>query len=357
MALLSWLFGKKRQQEPQDEANPARKPSFTVTIGDHTETIEIDLSPEQAAALAKAEEYRENHKPDLPALPTGPFRFIALDVETANEDPASICQIGLAFVRPDNSITTWSTYVDPDDDFSTSNTNIHGITEDKIIETEAPFFEYALAHIAPALTANTVFQHSDFDRRCMVEACEATGATMPTMKWADSVRVAQRAWPELRGNGGHGLANLKVYLGLNFRHHDAGEDAKAAADVVLRAEEKTGEDFAALVKPPTKKRSFAPAVTKDGDPLGRLAGQIAVFTGSLSMSREAAAAIAAANGITIAANVTKKTTILIVGDQDMSVLAGHTKSSKHRKAEEYIANGQPIRIVGETEFHEMLKKA
>ncbi len=27
-------------------------------------------------------------------VPVGPFRFVALDVETANSDPASICQIG-----------------------------------------------------------------------------------------------------------------------------------------------------------------------------------------------------------------------------------------------------------------------
>ena len=40
----------------------------------------------------------------------------------------------------------------------------------------------------------------------------------------------------MRGNGGHGLASLKQHLGLEFDHHDAGEDARAAAEVVLRAE-------------------------------------------------------------------------------------------------------------------------
>ena len=54
--------------------------------------------------------------------------------------------------------------------------------------------------------------------------------------WRDSVHVARAAWPELRGNGGHGLASLKQHLGLVFEHHDAGEDARAAAEVVLRAE-------------------------------------------------------------------------------------------------------------------------
>lgn len=48
--------------------------------------------------------------------------------------------------------------------------------------------------------------------------------------------IARAAWPGLKGNGGHGLANLKQHLGLEFQHHDAGEDARAAALVVLRAE-------------------------------------------------------------------------------------------------------------------------
>ena len=36
----------------------------------------------------------------------GPFRFLAPDVETANNDRGSICQIGVACVRPHNSIGT-----------------------------------------------------------------------------------------------------------------------------------------------------------------------------------------------------------------------------------------------------------
>jgi len=49
----------------------------------------------------------------VPPFPEDPFRFFALDVETANNDRGSICQIGVACVRPDNSIETWVTYVDP----------------------------------------------------------------------------------------------------------------------------------------------------------------------------------------------------------------------------------------------------
>jgi hypothetical protein len=81
-----------------------------------------------------------------------------------------------------------------------------------------------------------VYQHSGFDRSAIAAACNKTGQSEPAWDWKDSVQVARKAWPELKGNGGHGLGSLKSFLGLIFEHHDAGEDARAAAEVVLRAE-------------------------------------------------------------------------------------------------------------------------
>lgn len=51
----------------------------------------------------------------------------------------------------------------------------------------------------------------------------------------------------------------------------------------------------------------------------------------------------------------KTTTLLVVGDQDIQKLAGHEKSSKHRKAEQLIAEGQHIRILGESDFLRLVK--
>ncbi|MDD2791160.1 MAG: hypothetical protein PHU40_10910 [Sulfurimonas sp.] len=41
--------------------------------------------------------------------------------------------------------------------------------------------------------------------------------------------------------------------------------------------------------------------------------------------------------------------------QDATKLAGHEKSSKHRKAEELIQKGQHIQIIGESDFKEMVR--
>ncbi len=70
---------------------------------------------------------------------------------------------------------------------------------------------------------------------------------MPTCTWLDSARVARRAWEEFAERG-YGLSNVCRSIGYEFKHHDALEDAKAAAMVVLAALEKTGLDLAGMLQ-------------------------------------------------------------------------------------------------------------
>ncbi|QEU10505.1 3'-5' exonuclease [Paracoccus yeei] len=171
---------------------------------------------------------------EVKPFPKGPFRFFALDVETANNDRGSICQIGVACVRPDNSIETWMTYVDPQVDTWVF-TYLHGISARTV--RGAPTFNDIMPVLRAALEGAVVYQHSGFDRSAITAACMRSSIIAPSWQWRDSVNVARSAWPELRGSGGgHGLANLKKHLRLEFDHHDAGEDARAAAEIVLLAE-------------------------------------------------------------------------------------------------------------------------
>jgi len=167
-------------------------------------------------------------------LPDGEFQFIALDVETACGDSASICQIGIACVGYDESIRTWSTYVDPQMPFAPFNIDLHGIGPETV--RNAADFAQIWPDMLPLLSRHPMVQHSRFDEKAINAACKAHGLLRPRLTWHDSVTIARAAWPELKGNGGHGLANLKQVLNLDFHHHDAGEDARAAAMVVLRAQ-------------------------------------------------------------------------------------------------------------------------
>lgn len=89
---------------------------------------------------------------------------------------------------------------------------------------------------------------------------------------------------------------------------------------------------------------------------GRLAGEVIAFTGFLSMHRRDAASLAAAVGRTVTDSVTKKMTILVVGDQDLRLTNNQEKSAKHRRAaEELIAQGGSVRIVRESDFLLMVR--
>ncbi|WP_106610452.1 exonuclease domain-containing protein [Shimia abyssi] len=290
---------------------------------------------------------------EKPSLFDKTFRFIALDVETANSDSSSICQIGLACVPVQGPVMSLGTLIDPETHFDSFNVNLHGI--DAVRVQGQPNFEWFLSGFQELLSRQPLVQHSAFDKRAIESACHAYGLSVPDLTWHDSVTMARRAWPEFKGNGGHGLANLKVELGLEFQHHDAEEDARAAAQVVLLAEERTGLTLQDLAAPKRKaSRKFLATPSLEGRQDGPLHGHVACFTGSLSMSRTDAAKLAADAGVTVRNTVSGKTTLLVVGDQDLTLLNGHDKSSKHRRAEELSLQGQKIGIITESTFLAML---
>jgi len=180
----------------------------------------------------------------LETLPTGPFRFIALDVETAGKSNGSICQIGLCFVSDTGSLQTYSVLVDPEEPFESFNTELHGISAETVMGAGA--FPMVYAALFDVLNSHFLVQHSTFDEKALTSACARYGLPMLTSHWTNSVTIARQAWPELKGSGGHGLANLKKRLGLEFHHHDAGEDARASASVILKAEEVLGMQLSHL---------------------------------------------------------------------------------------------------------------
>lgn len=286
-----------------------------------------------------------------------PLNFVALDVETANADMASICQVGLAKFDNGTLSDEWKTYVDPEGYFDPFNISIHGIDE-SVVEG-APKFPELTDTLRAYLENAVVVCHTHFDRVAMNQAWQGYGIAPIQCTWLDSALVARRTWEEFRWKG-YGLYNLCKNLGYKFKHHDALEDAKAAAYILLSASNKTGYDIDGWLKRIRQpidpaSSSYGSAIKRDGNPEGAFYGEVLVFTGALEIVRGEAADIAHAIGFQVAQNVTRKTTFLVVGDQDISRLAGHKKSSKHRKAEEYIQSGISIRILKESDFKELAR--
>lgn len=287
------------------------------------------------------------------------MNFVAIDVETANADMASICSVGV--VKYENGIVTgeWYSLIDPQDYFDAINVSIHGIDEDMV--KGAPTYAEAAQTLQEMLRDAVAVTHTHFDRVATHQASGRWALAEPACTWLDSARVARRTWAEC-ANSGYGLADVCRLIGYEFQHHHALEDAKAAGRILLTAMQKTGLDldgWLARVRQPIdpSSSSSGAAIRRDGNPDGSLVGEVIVFTGALAIPRREAADLAASVGCEVDSGVTKKTTLLVVGDTDIQRIAGHEKSSKHRKAEQMATSGFPIRIIRETDFRELVAMA
>jgi DNA polymerase-3 subunit epsilon len=173
--------------------------------------------------------------------------FVVIDVETACSRVSSICQVGIVGFRDGREIFEYETLVDPRDEFNVFNTRIHGITEHHV--TGKPCFGDIHGIVDDHLSGRTTVAHSYFDKGALAAACRIHDRPPIQTVWLDSVRVAQRAWPDLAS---HRLGGLAQYLGIAHKHHDALSDARAAGWVIVKAIDHTSIALDEWLKPPRK---------------------------------------------------------------------------------------------------------
>jgi DNA polymerase III subunit epsilon len=276
--------------------------------------------------------------------------FLALDFETANADFSSVCQVGAVIFTNGEPADSFVSLVDPQDYFDGMNVSIHGIDEEDV--RGAPTFKQIHEKLSGMMRGRVVVSHTSFDRSVLLQSESRHRLIGVECRWLDTAMVVRRTWPKYARQG-YGLSKVAEDLGIDFRHHDAAEYARAAGKILVHVIRETGlnlERWLERVRQPLNPEDGKP-ISRDGNADGPLYGEVAVFTGALSMRRKEAADKAALAGCRVDAGVTKETTVLIVGDQDVVKLApGQSKSSKHLKAETLIAKGQRIRILRETDF-------
>ena len=166
--------------------------------------------------------------------------FNAIDVETANASPGSICQIGVVHVRNGVIQGGDSILVNPEEGFNPFNVRLHGIDEEAV--KHSPALPEVYGELCRRLAGLTLVSHTEFDRAALEYAARKYGLDPLPVTWLDSAVVARRAWPR-RYRSQWSLPVIAADLGISFRHHDAAEDARAAAEIVLHACRRTGLDI------------------------------------------------------------------------------------------------------------------
>lgn len=277
-------------------------------------------------------------------------QFLTLDVETANPDYSSICQIGIVCFENGKETKHYNFLINPKTYFDPHNEHIHGITSQTI--QDKPCFSEIHAELSAILNNKIVITHSTFDQSALKKACAKYNLPLINSIWLDSTRVVRRTWQQFADRG-YGLANVAEFLKIKFKHHDAVEDARVAGLILLSAINHLNIEFNEIFSIVNQSINRIEDISIIVDESSEISGQIICFTGSLSMDRQSATHLAIKAGATVIDGVTKKLTLLVVGLQTQTI---GDKSNKHIKAEKLILDGHDIRIISEENFIHLIQR-
>lgn len=166
--------------------------------------------------------------------------FVAVDVETANAQRASVCAVGIALVREGEVVATEKILVQPPtglDSFSALNRGIHGICADDV--KDAPAWDEVAGQLEVLGSQLPLVAHNAaFDRGAYEAACAEAGRTAQPMEWLDLLELSRRLRPDTRQ---HTLPVLADAYGVRLEnHHDAEQDARACAEVLVAIAQEQG---------------------------------------------------------------------------------------------------------------------
>ncbi len=165
--------------------------------------------------------------------------ILALDFETANADPGSICSVGVASLESGRITRRREILIRPHERcgwFHSFNIAIHGIRPEMV--HNAPEWDEVWPELAELFRDRVIVAHNAaFDIGAFQKVMELYELELPEFPYFCSCKVARRVWPDFEN---HRLNTLCRHLGFEFRHHQAGEDAAAAAFLVQKMFDFTG---------------------------------------------------------------------------------------------------------------------
>lgn len=317
------------------------------------------------------------------------IEFTAIDFETANGFRGSPCAVGLSKVRDGKIVEEAHWLMRPPeghDRFDSRNVAIHGITADMV--ANRPRFGELFPEIGAFIGNDVLVAHNAaFDLGVIRSALEVSDQAGPAYDYACTVLLSRRSYFLVS----YSLPYVAEAAGVPLvNHHDAVEDARACAgimvDIARRAESASVEELVtghrlrmsrleayepgvseiskatltALQRGPGSgwagwpEEGLNPPPNPAADPAHPLFGQTVVFTGDLGISRPQAKQRAAVLGASPASSVTRRTTVLVVGNGFVaSDLRSGKVTGKARRVMELHNRGQNIEVLSEAEFLQM----
>jgi DNA polymerase III subunit epsilon len=168
-----------------------------------------------------------------------PLDFTAIDFETANSNSASACSVGLVKVRDGEVVDQAGWLIKPPfgyDSFNEWNTRIHGIMAPDV--ADALLWSEQLPDLVAFADGDALVAHNaGFDMGVIKAACAASFVDCPDFRYLCSLRVARKTY----NLDSYRLPVAAMAAGFeDFHHHDALDDSRACAAIVVHAAGRAG---------------------------------------------------------------------------------------------------------------------
>jgi DNA polymerase-3 subunit epsilon len=288
--------------------------------------------------------------------------FTAIDFETANGFRGSPCAVGLTKVRGGRIVdqASWLMRPPPNyDHFDYHNVRIHGISAADV--AGRPRFGELFPEIGAFIGGDVLAAHNAaFDLGVIRSALEVSGLPGPAYDYVCTVMLSRRCYSLVSNSLPFAAEEAGVPL---VKHHDAAEDARACAGILVDIARRNGANSLAelylslgLVMP--RQHAFDPAVdalskpslaavasgsgaalvrpfqsgwpeeginpdpNPEAEPGHPLYGQTVVFTGQLSIGRPDAKVRSAEVGARTESRVTGRTTVEVLSEGEFLQMVG-----------------------------------
>lgn len=303
--------------------------------------------------------------------------FVALDIETANDNRYSICSIGLVKFKDGDAIDTYYSLIDPEEEFDYFNVMIHGITEVDIVDS--PTFPEIRDEILSFIASRPVVAHfAQFDIGAFKDNYDRYGLEYDEINYACSYFLAKAL---NKGFINYKLNTLSKHYGIELKHHDALSDANASGQLINQLIKENNIKFLDELREvadypsygtlgkkrfhrrnqrgPQHPTNFDRELTEEeilnlneNHPFYELNF---VVSGNFNghTQNDIKEKILLAGGIPQKGSVTKKTNVLVCGEQDLRVVGESGMSSKMKKAHSLKEAGQDIEIITEDDFFQI----
>lgn len=159
--------------------------------------------------------------------------FAAIDFETANECPSSVCSVGIVVVREGVVVNRFYSLIHPEPEYyKWFCRRVHGLSPEET--DDAPVFPYVWEKVAPLIEGLPLVAHnSSFDERCLKEVFQVYQMEYPDYEFHDTLTAAREYFGRSIPN--HQLHTVAAACGFELiHHHHALADAEACAAIAIK---------------------------------------------------------------------------------------------------------------------------